>query len=383
MATCFLFVKQIDEPETLSLRLSSSGQVEEPLASRSKEKLKILQENAHTIVVLPASISSLHQVSLPKLNDSKARAAIPYALEEELAQNITDLHFAFDGSFYRNRAYFVTVMEKAILKKWIATLEANQLNFDAITLDWFALETGEAIMMPDAMLVDDETFQGALTEELALIYLQSKPDTTDVVSFPDSHTVLVQDTATRNKCLSYEWIAQRLLQNDYMNLCQGELQQRPKARFFSQIGYFACGVLGIIWLATLFLTHFIELHFLNAEMAQLDTEIAEIYHEFFPQAQRVISPRFRIGQLLKEAGESENGALWLLLTKLGQAFNNGTFSIEQLRYQNQTLLVTFISPDFAALEAFQQRLRQQNVTVRQTQASSKDKQVYATLELHL
>lgn len=383
MATCFFFVKQIDESERLSLRLSSSGQVEEPLALRSQEELRKLQENARTIVVLPASMSSLHQVNLPKLNASKARAAIPYALEEELAQSITDLHFAFDVSFYQNGSYLVAVMEKALIRNLIEALEASYLNFDAITLDWFALEKEEAIIMPDVMLVHDESFQGALSEELALIYLQSKPDSTDVICFPDSHETLVQDHFIQNKLLSYVWVAQRLLQTDYMDLCQGDIQQKSKARFSSQIWYFFCGILGIIWLFTLLLTNLIELHFLNAEMARLDKQVADIYHEFFPQAQQVITPRFRISQLLKEAGDSEDRALWILLTKLAQAFKSGTFSIEQLRYQNQILLVTFTSPDFAALEAFQQQLRQQNITVRQTQASSKDNQVYATLELHL
>ncbi|AHE66506.1 hypothetical protein Loa_00947 [Legionella oakridgensis ATCC 33761 = DSM 21215] len=71
------------------------------------------------------------------------------------------------------------------------------------------------------------------------------------------------------------------------------------------------------------------------------------------------------------------------MDKLAHAFSSGQFVIEQLRFQNQVLSVTLLSKDFAALEHLQRRLQQTKVKVSQTQASSHEQQVLATLELRL
>jgi general secretion pathway protein L len=104
---------------------------------------------------------------------------------------------------------------------------------------------------------------------------------------------------------------------------------------------------------------------------------------FFPQAQQVISPRFRIGQLLKSQKNLGDNPLWLLLNQLTQAMQQGGSTIEQFKFQGQTLHVTVLSHDFDALEALQTSLQKAGVTVKQSQASSHEKQVMATLELSL
>ncbi len=106
VATCFIFTEVLNEDQCLCLRLDPNGQIDAPLALRSTSEVKALQMNARTIVVLPTQSSSLHEVELPLLGERKARAALPYALEEELAQNVTTLHFSFDQKHYKQNRYF-------------------------------------------------------------------------------------------------------------------------------------------------------------------------------------------------------------------------------------------------------------------------------------
>ena len=116
MATCFLFAQHFTDESCLSLRIDDLGQLEAPLERRSLDAIRALQVKANTIVVLPTDNSSLHYVELPWLGESKARAALPYALEEQVAQHVVTLHVAFDQQHYQNKQYLVVVIDKVFYR---------------------------------------------------------------------------------------------------------------------------------------------------------------------------------------------------------------------------------------------------------------------------
>jgi general secretion pathway protein L len=167
-----------------------------------------------------------------------------------------------------------------------------------------------------------------------------------------------------------------------MNLCQGDLQHDNRQQS-NQFWYRICAVLSGVMLVSVLLFKLAYLHALTTKTTDIDKKIAVIYHQFFPEAKQVISPKFRIGQLLS-VGASHNKAsvLWVLLDKLAQSYKDSS-SIEQFHFQNQVLSVTLVSPNFAALEKLQQQLQQLNVKVTQAQAASHDGKVKAILELSL
>lgn len=383
MTTCFLFAEQFDDEQFLSLCLDQDGQVSAPLVRRSIEEVRALQQNAHTIIVLPTERASLHPLELPWLGDRKARAAIPFALEEQLAQNVATIHFAFDKKHYQNNHYLVAIIDKAFLTDVIAKLDAALLDFDMITLDWFALKENEVCVTERGLLVNDNLFKGALSGELSTLYLKDRPKTAPLLTFTDSLPVKKTLTSTLVDEPSSIWLAKRLLQGTPMNLCQGELQHDTSQQS-SLYWYKASAIVAGALLASVVLFNALYLHSLNSNIAELDKKIAVIYREFFPGAPQIISPRFRITQLLKGgSSNSDTVSLWTLLDRLAQAYNGNQFTIEQLRFQSKVLAVTLMSKNFSDLESLQQRLQQANVKVTQAQASSQANQVKAILELSL
>ncbi len=56
-------------------------------------------------------------------------------------------------------------------------------------------------------------------------------------------------------------------------------------------------------------------------------------------------------------------------------------TLEQIKYQNQTLYITLISADFNNLQKIEHELKQSGLKVKQTQAATQKQQVIATLEL--
>ncbi len=121
---------------------------------------------------------------------------------------------------------------------------------------------------------------------------------------------------------------------------------------------------------------------LTQKLSTLDEQIAVIYRQFFPNATHVISPKFRINQLIKGNAAHQDVDFWRLLEQLGQAIGNEPFVIDRLSYQQKTLSITLTAKDFAALDALQRRLEKAQVHVTQSRAASLEQHVVATLELH-
>ena len=383
MATCFIFVKYINDEGCLSVTLNQQGDMEAPLAQRSFSEIKQMQTNTTTIAVVSTEHFSLHRLELPWLAEKKARAAIPYALEGKLAENVEDLHFAFDRNHYQHDHYLIAVCNKSWLIELIATLDNYNLHFDSLTLDWFALANNEACVMDTNVLVHDNLiFCGSLAPELALIYLQNVPAEKTIYTFVTNNSEPVTGSVQAIEMDSSLWIAKRLQAHKYMNVSQGALRH-GNSHAKTQRWYWAAAAMSLVWLISILLNNGIKIHTLNAQTKDIDSQIASSYRYYFPNAQQIISPRFRIGQLLKSRKNDNDTAFWILLNQLTQASQHIQSTVEQFRFQNRILQVTVISKDFDALEALQTFLQKAAITVKQTQASSRDDKVIGTLELSL
>jgi len=379
MDTCFLFSKYLDDQGCFCLKLSEQGELIATGAQLSFSDIKILQQESRTIVVESGSNATLLDLELSWLPDRKARIAIPYALEDKLAQPVEDLHFAFDKSRFQNNHYLVTVMSKERMRFIVALLNKNTINFNLLTLDWFALGTDQACLIDSAVLVNSADFKGTLSSELALMYLKNYPELS-VYSFQDSNAGLIELAHLKKELNAATWVAQNLLKCKPLNLCQGEMQHGNTSSWVMR-GYRLSGMLALVWLISLIVVNGLSLHSLNNRTKSIDKEIAAIYHEFFPDAKQVISPKFRISQVVGNNSSDNQAQFWFLLGQFSKAVNNDQMTIEQLRYQNKILSVTLVTSDFATLEHIENKLKLSQLKVKQTQASTRDQKVVATLEL--
>lgn len=378
MDTCFLFTKHLDDNGCLSLKLTQEGELASPLLQRDFGEISVLQKNCKTIIVESSDSASILDLDLPWLPERKARVAIPYALEDKLAESIEDLHFAFDKLRYQNNRYLITVISKQRLQYIMQSLNEHGIEYELITLDWFSLSPQELCVSESTLLINNDDFKGTLSGDLALSYLKKHPL---------NHTFVFQDSQfTTNTSMekieehSYVWIAQRILKSKPLNLCQGDLEHGNESDWIMK-GYKLAGVLCGVWLLSLLLVNAISLYSLNKKNSEIEGKIAVLYHEFFPDAKQVISPKFRINQLLKNNASESETHFWFMLNQLATSAKDSNLTIEQLKYQNNKLLVTLITADFPSLESFQNKLRKLELKVKQTQASTRDQQVVATLEL--
>lgn len=380
--TCFVFMNSRESDTYPCLSLNPRGEIIAPLLARDASSLRDVQIKTKTIVVLSAQAFSLHYLELPKLSDKKARLAIPFALEENVAENVDESHFSFSRSHYSNGCYLVAVCSREYIQGIITKLDNDKVHFDSITLDWFALSEGEAAVLDAYLLVNDPPyFFGALSEALLSFYAkkQRKPS---VYSFTDSKPTLCPPHAEETGSSFYLWLAKRLMNQPFLAINQGSFWQTPESKRIKH-WYVATLVFGIASLFCFFLSQGIMLYTLKKDLTQTDEQIARLYREFFPNAKQVISPRFRITQWLKSQKQDADEPFWRLLDQLSHVRNAKQIEILQARFQNQTLQIKLIASDFAGLETLEASLQQLAIHVKKSQASSKDGQVIATLELSL
>ncbi len=386
-ATCFLFTNYLTEEGCLSLVLGAQGEILSSLKHRPFAEIKSLQKGIQeTILVLPSKQFSIHPIELTWLPEKKARAAIPFILEEHLAQNVMELHFAFDRNFYHNGRYLVLVTDKAYLNEVLSSITIHGLHFNQATLDWFALQENETIVMEDYLLVNSTPFQGYLAPNLAVLYhnkLSEKPEHA-IYSFPESSPTLLEPLKGRKTSREESipvWQAIRLQKNHSINLCQGPLTSNRTMSKTTR-WYLAAAGMALAWIIVLVSSGIIHLVSMNKAIDSLDTKIALIYREFFPQAKQVVSPKFRIQNYIK-TNEASATSLWSLLTLLTETVDSNSTTIEQLAMQNQALLVTLLTVDYASLDRLETKLHQKHAKVKQLQASLRNQRVISTLELQL
>ncbi|QRN03298.1 general secretion pathway protein GspL [Legionella sp. MW5194] len=380
MATTFLFAESLTDEGCVSLVIGQDNQVVQSRAERRFEDIRQLQSGTKTVVVLQATQFTFHSVQLPWLGDKKARAALPYALEDQLAQNVDELHFAFDRHYYSEGRYLVVVTDRTCLLAIIQHFKGNGIDFDALTVDWFALNPHETCILPEYSLIHSDHFRGALTKDLQDLLPKSSEQ--KIYFFTDTPTEDIPAEALAADKQSHEWLAGRLLQNKPFDLLQGPLTH-GSAKTSLKYWLIAAAAMVLLWVTSLIAVNWIKLQELNTKIAAIDSQIAVIYRQFFPEAKQVISPRFRITQYLKSNQGTQEQPFFVLLNKLAAAIKGSTLQIEQVRFQNMTLQVSLSTSDFASLEALQNRLKSDKVSVKQNQASTVEDKVVSTLELTL
>jgi general secretion pathway protein L len=111
------------------LPLGADGRADGPIGAGSLADAALLRRPA--IVLAPTADVALFQVQIPPLSRQRAIRAVPYALEDQLAEDIDDLHFCL-GQRSGQGQLAVAVVAKAQIEQWLnafaeAGLEVEQL----------------------------------------------------------------------------------------------------------------------------------------------------------------------------------------------------------------------------------------------------------------
>jgi general secretion pathway protein L len=385
-------------PQSLLLRLPAPGQEETewltldesgaPTLTRQRGPLSLAAAIGRTgkvIVLAPASQILLAQPELPPGGGAKIARAVPFALEEQLTEDVDQLSFAL-GRRRAGGSTPVAVVSRSVLQSWIADLSAAGIEPHAIypdislipenpgqTVLWlekqrlavrrpgalpFAVELSpvkEALVVAGVIADPLDSSAEPKTLESAILYVTRE----DWARVQTEFERMAQDFASLKVQLlaagPLPWLARGLHADEAVNLLQGEFSRAAdygeRWRQWRVAALLAAALLGVHVAAQA-----LQIRSAKHESAALDSEISQLFTAAMP-ADPITDPRRQMQERLDRIRKSGAGPQYFLraLQTLGGALaNTPKTTINSLSYRDQSLEMTVNAPSLAALSQLSQ-----------------------------
>ena len=105
---------------------NEKGEIKDSIKYGNLDEISDQEKNNTVIIMLPGEEILNKSLTLPIKSDAKLRQAIPFALEDDIASDINDCHFAFEKSEI-DESIIVNVIYKKLLKNYLNRLKENNI----------------------------------------------------------------------------------------------------------------------------------------------------------------------------------------------------------------------------------------------------------------
>lgn len=370
-------------------------------SSISTSPIPPLSEDTHIVVIVPGDEVFLTTVHMPKMSHTKLLKAIPYALEDQLAEDVQYLHFAIsEGS---GPIYSVAVVNKALMKEWLDKLKnilpAGKLPYAFVP---------ESLLLPMhhdgwTVFIDNNRsvvrmgeLSGFVTDSDNLVTVlrsfvntsSTKPLGLDVYTASESSGLGNQQLEELEIPIKYYPMISLLhslaasQHQDTINLLQGEFStgsgQLPTKRLWRY-----STILTACCLTILTVNLFFKYSYLSGRVKALDAQVFQVYKTLFPNATVMVSPKERVERLLKEAKTSEQaGGFFRLLNSLSPILSNTEHvDLDELIFGDQQMQISLEANDFSDLDVLTKSLTESGLKVEQKSANKSGNKIRALLIL--
>ncbi|HMH30162.1 MAG TPA: type II secretion system protein GspL [Steroidobacteraceae bacterium] len=385
-------------PQLLLLRLPAPGQEETewlildeagaPTPTRQRGSLSLaaaVWRSGKVVVLASATQILLAEPELPPGGGTKLARAVPFALEEQLTEDVDQLSFAI-GHRRGSGATPVAVVSRAVLQGWIADLSAAGLEPQAIypdislmpenpgqTVLWlendrlavrrpgampFAVELApvrEALVVASVISDPLQASEEPKPKESAILYVTRE----DWARVQEEFEQLLEEFASLKVQLLSDgplpWLARGMNAADAVNLLQGEFSRTADYSERWHRWRLAAGLA-----AALLVVHVaaqaLQIRQAKHESSALDSEISQIFSSAMP-GDKLADPRRQMQSKLERIRKSGAGPqyfLHTLQTLSGALAVTPKTTISALSYRENALDMTLNAPSLAALSQLTQ-----------------------------
>jgi general secretion pathway protein L len=339
-------------------------------------------------VILPAGEALATDSDAPAKGAAKLAQVVPYALEERVADEIEQLHFAIGDRDPATGRVPVVVLERARIEARLAELHAAGLNpqaiYSAATLlpampgqmigllegDTLTLRTADAppLVLPALSITD--AFEMALSMQTSAV-AGLEPALLGLLLYTgheewEAHQLKIDAfrdrfTGVKVQLLphgSLSVLAPAAAADDAVNLLQGALAIASPHELTWR-SWRVAAVLAASLLCLHLGSRFFELNRLRKMETTLDAGIQDAFHAAMPGQQNAINARRRVEQRLGEIqGGGARGTLLPALLAIANARGAvPSAKIEGISFHDGTVDLRIDAPDAASLDAIGQQLR--------------------------
>jgi len=364
---------------------SNGTRISPPVTGPLAEAVKDVGERA-VIVLVPATTVLTTTVYIPARSNSRILAALPFALEENLADDVENLHFAA-GSRRENRRMPVAIVAHRQIEEWLERLHEVGISPAKLVPENFGLARIPGTM---SMLVADDQIMFNDGEDDEFVMQGVKPSDALAVAgvLDDSSDAETEDNGSPGHLLVYcepadedrfqhDWMALRhelasvdinLLPDGVLprlavtvaaghgiNLLQGRYGARTEigALFrpwrLAALLLLTLGVVGLGGKA-------VDYYRLSQEAETLKNQFTTEYRQLRPQDNReVVDPIGILNSIRRSIGGPAAAQVFLpSIQQLGLAMQqNESADIEAITYRAGVIDVRLTAPDVATLDNIQ------------------------------
>ena len=334
------------------------------------------------VVLVPGAEVSLAEARVPGRNRQRLLRAIPYALEEQLATDVEELHFAL-GPVGEGNQYPVAVVERSSMSAWAALLRENGIQAEQLIPETLALpsDAGWSLMVDgETVLVRSGDYAGfaADIDNLPVLFSlfeakQQAPETARVFGSTvlDLGAVDVEFVDQREQPL--ELLARGWAQGPVINLLQGAYSRRAEwGRLLRP--WIASAALLLAGFILVGVSTGLNYFRLSGQREQLSAEIEDVYRKAFPQAKRIVNPRAqmeqKLQQLRRQAGGGNTDFLAMFAETAGVVRATEGINVRSASYRNGRLDLDLQADNLQILDSLKQSLVSSGLMSAEIQSAS-------------
>lgn len=316
------------------------------------------------VVLVPANDVRLTKVSVPARSAAKVLQAAPYALEDQLAEDVDSLHFAL-GPRLADDSHAIAIAARATMDAWLAPFTQARLRVEALIPETLCLPAAEpgrwsALAEPGHVTVRTGVYSGfgCAEDDLPLLLQLADPERKSLlrIAVPRDHSpdftrlewpveLLPGHTSALEALLHHFDPAQSI------NLLQGSYSQTESARRMWQ-PWLPAAALAACWLLVAGLSHGVQAYTLGRELDRQEQSNAQRYVQLFPseRATAYLSQQLDQQAAALKSGTQGGGFLKLsevLARSLGAAPG---LTLQGLQYRDNTLYASLTGSDLQQSE---------------------------------
>ncbi len=318
------------------LRLEADGRPRGGIHAGSLADAASEAGGLRVVVLVPAADCLLTTVQVPGRNRQKLLRAVPYALEEQLSDEVEKLHFAL-GDVLDDGGWPVAVISRQVMDRLVDALDATDMDVQQLVPDVLAIPRRDkeisALVVDDVVLVRKGRAEGYVVDSDNLDMLLAMQGEADEV--PALRLFVAADMSPPG---TDAWPGETHVEtwsSDPLNLYAAGLGSRPlnllqgpysKAGEWERIWkpWRATAALLVAGVLVSFAAMVVDYYRLSAETEQLQAQIEETFRKASPETKRVVNPRVQMQQKLDslQKGGADTRGFLALLGKTGKVLKD-------------------------------------------------------------
>ena len=368
-----LFIRLSTDPAATVHWVKRHAGTTGPVEAGDLEAAAEAAKGHQVILLVPAEQVLLKKAEVPARQTSQLRKAVPFALEDELAADINDLHFALGPR--EDGITPVAVVDRRLMEGWIGLCRAygiqpQMILPDLLTIPWQE-DTWSILLDAAQALVRTGRYSGfSCEQELLGTLLNAELENGNQ---PDQINVWLCDGEDFRLALPAENVEPRALAcpdgalsvmaegwqpRQGIDLQQGEFKNRPDIARKLRPWRWAAIFFGV-WVALSFGKMLLELRHLEQQQDLLRGQIEKEFKRAFPGAKKVANVRVRMERQLRAlrgGGGGGTNALELLAASSKAITAQKDAKLEAISFRNDKLELQVSAASLSQLDALKEAI---------------------------